>query len=145
MSIVWNCTLAARTYFLRDLSTKKYLQNNSDLAMPRFNKRCSHWRCGRCSHENHGHYGNSCSNCSGPKRAGNSLERQAGDWKCRGCSYISGGANAPKGPTHIKNPKRALENGAFWGLLGPFDPVFLAWIWFNLKQIYTNLKDVRGM
>ena len=37
-----------------------------------------------------------------------------------------GGANAPKGPTHIKNPKRALENGAFWGLLGPFDPVFLA-------------------
>ena len=24
-----------------------------------------------------------------------------------------GGANAPKGPTHIKNPKRALENGAF--------------------------------
>ena len=42
--------------------------------------------------------------------------------------YIGGGggANAPKGPTHIKNPKRALENGAFWGLLGPFDPVFLA-------------------
>ena len=32
-----------------------------------------------------------------------------------------GGANAPKGPTHIKNPKRALENGAFWGLLGPFE------------------------
>ena len=39
---------------------------------------------------------------------------------------LAGGANAPKGPTHIKNPKRALENGAFWGLLGPFDPVFLA-------------------
>ena len=41
-------------------------------------------------------------------------------------SKLGGGANAPKGPTHIKNPKRALENGAFWGLLGPFDPVFLA-------------------
>ena len=39
---------------------------------------------------------------------------------------LGGGANAPKGPTHIKNSKRALENGAFWGLLGPFDPVFLA-------------------
>ena len=42
------------------------------------------------------------------------------------CYLGGGGANAPKGPTHIKNPKRALENGAFWGLLGPFDPVFLA-------------------
>ena len=30
-------------------------------------------------------------------------------------------SRAPKGPTHIKNPKRALEIGAFWGLLGPFD------------------------
>ena len=54
---------------------------------------------------------------------------------------LGGGANAPKGPTHIKNPKRALENGAFWGLL----TLFFAEIWFNLKQIYTNLKDVRGM
>ena len=57
--------------------------------MPKFNQRCSHWRCGRCSIENRGHKGNTCSNCSAPKSIGTSLERRDGDWKCRSCSYIN--------------------------------------------------------